>query len=185
MEDSVIDETEQVGGLSTGALANVKEPDTVSAPSSQVPLPGTPFQSAAAWAETVLPRHEAAIAGIVHTALLIVPPDSVIDGSQMPLMLPPAYCMSHVASALRASIWKKFAALQVPLYVPDIVTVSPASQSADVPPLQPGTEFTDAERRLQAEGRVVVVVVGIVDWKFAVSVIGPFIVMLTEFVVPV
>ena len=97
---------------------------------------------------------------MVHTALLIVPPESVIDESQMPLMSPPAYCMSHVASALAASIWKKSAALQSPVYVPDIVIVSPASQSAEAPPAQ--FAATDAEIRLQAEGWVVVVVVVVV-----------------------
>jgi len=115
--------TEHVGGVFGrvvvvvvgGGDANLSEPDTVSAPSSLTPVPGAPFQSEAATAEAVLPAHAAGIAGIVHTALLTVPPDSVIDESHMPLMLPPVYCTLHSPSALSASVWKKFAAAQLPL----------------------------------------------------------------------
>ena len=51
--------------------------------------------------------------------------------------------MSQLQSCELASIWKKFAMEQSPVYEPVIVTVSPGSQSGEVPPPQFGEIETE------------------------------------------
>jgi hypothetical protein len=63
--------------------------------------------------------------------------------------------MSQTQSSELASIWKKSAMEQSPVYEPVIVTVSPGSQYGEVPPPQ----FGEIEAEVNVHGGMVVVVV--------------------------
>ena len=92
---------------------NVKLPDTVSAPSIEVPVPGAPpSYKAAPVADTILPAHAAGIVGIVQLPETL-PPVTLMLESHIPLMSPPEYCISQPLPD--ASTWKKSAAEQLPV----------------------------------------------------------------------
>ena len=103
----------------------------------KLPVEGFPFHKAPRVALTVFPAQPPK-AGIIQVPLT-VPLDRVIVESEIPLIVPPIYCISHPVPF--ASIWKKLALEQFPVYVPVIVTVSPCSQFA----LEPGAQFAVIE----------------------------------------
>jgi hypothetical protein len=72
---------------------------------------------------------------MVHDPLT-VPLPMVMVASLIPAMLPPVFCMLQPLPI--ASIWKKSAAVHVPVKVPLIAIVSPASQLEESPPEQEG-----------------------------------------------